>query len=93
MRDTGNHDLYVGQVERDPQGNLWAVLYVRGEAVTRRSVSSLRRGRKCVSDLVLSAADNYPTGPVSLSTTTAQLLVDQQSLARPLPRAGLATTS
>lgn len=55
---------YVGQVEQDPQGALWAVLYCRDQVITREQVRSLRKAKRRVSDLVLSAADNYPMGPV-----------------------------
>ena len=92
MRDSDTRTSYVGQVERDPQGHLWAVLYFRDEVVTRRSVSSLRRGKKCVSDLVLSAADSYPTGPLPVQATTSQRMMDQQLLSRGVPRTGMATT-
>jgi hypothetical protein len=55
---------YVGQVEQDPQGVLWAVLYYRDQVITREQVRSLRKAKRRVSDLVLSAADNYPRGPL-----------------------------
>ncbi len=55
---------YVGQVEQDPQGALWAVLYYRDEIITREQVRSLRKAKRRVSDLVLSAADNHPMGPI-----------------------------
>ncbi len=89
MRDSDTTASYVGQVERDPAGNLWAVLYCRGEVITRRSVRSLRQGKKCVSDLVLSAADNYPTGPMSLDGPTANRLMDHQFVSGSAPRSGM----
>jgi len=48
---------YVGQVERDSDGLLWAVLYLGDQVVTRERVTSLRKGKRRVTDLVLSAAD------------------------------------
>jgi len=62
--DQGCADGYVGQVERDPDGMLWAVLYYGAEIVEREQVRSLRKGRRRVTDLVLAAADNYPNGPL-----------------------------
>jgi hypothetical protein len=59
---------YVGQVEQDPKGVLWAVLYYRDQVITREQVRSLRKAKRRVSDLVLAAADNYPMG---LMPTTA----------------------
>jgi len=53
---------YVGQVEMDPTGTLWAVLYDGATVITKEQVSSLRRGKRRVADLVLSAADNFPAG-------------------------------
>ena len=53
---------YVGQVEMDPSGTLWAVLYDGATVVTKEQVSSLRRGKRRVADLVLSAADSFPAG-------------------------------
>jgi hypothetical protein len=48
---------YVGQVERDSSGVLWAVLYSQGEVLRREQVRSLRQGKRMVTDLVLAAAD------------------------------------
>lgn len=61
---------YVGQVEQDPQGTLWAVLYYRDHVITREQMRSLRKAKRRVSDLVLSAADNYPKGPLPASAPT-----------------------
>lgn len=59
--------VYVGQVEQDPQGNLWAVLYCRDQVITREQVRSLRKAKRRVTDLVLSAADNYPAGGIPVA--------------------------
>lgn len=48
---------YVGQVERDPDGRLWAVLYRQEQILAREQVRTLRHGRRRVTDVVLSAAD------------------------------------
>lgn len=63
MSDHHSTAQYVGQVERDPNGQLWAMLYFQDEIVTREAARSLRRAKRRVSDLVLAAADNYPNGP------------------------------
>ena len=55
--------VYVGQVERDEHGALWAVLYYGRDVVSREQVPTLRRGRRRVTDLVLAAADAFPGGP------------------------------
>jgi hypothetical protein len=49
---------YVGQVERDSSGALWAVLYSEGRVLRREQVRSLRQGKRRVTDLVLAAADS-----------------------------------
>ena len=53
---------FVGQVERDPDGVLWATLYSApaertGFLLSREVVRSLRQGKRRVSDLVLAEAD------------------------------------
>jgi hypothetical protein len=53
---------FVGQVERDRDGVLWAALYTapaerRGFLLSREMVRSLRQGKRRVSDLVLAEAD------------------------------------
>jgi hypothetical protein len=53
---------YVGQLERDCDGVLWAVLYAeradcRRSPLSREIVRSARHGRRRVSDLVLAEAD------------------------------------
>jgi hypothetical protein len=60
---SGVNATYVGQVELDPNGILWAVLYHCERVITREQVRSLRKGKRCVADLVLSAADAFPAGP------------------------------
>jgi len=50
---------YVGHVERDSAGVLWAVLYCEGQVLRREQVRSLRHGKRRVTDLVLSAADSW----------------------------------
>ena len=47
----------IGQVERDPEGRLWAVLYLGENTISREHVRSLRRGRQRITDMLLSAAD------------------------------------
>jgi len=48
---------YVGHVERDPHGHLWAVLYCQERILAREQVRTLRRGKRRVAGMVLSAAD------------------------------------
>ena len=48
---------YVGQVERDCDGEIWAVLYCEGEVIAREQARSLRRGKRRVTDMLLSAAE------------------------------------
>jgi hypothetical protein len=48
---------YVGQVERDRDGQIWAVLYCEGQVTAREQARSLRRGKRRVTDMLLSAAD------------------------------------
>lgn len=53
---------YVGQVERDCDGVLWAVLYAepagcKTSLLSREIVRSTRHGRRRVTDLVLAEAD------------------------------------
>jgi len=55
-------DVYTGQVERDPHGALWAVLY-RGEVthadaiVSQEPTRSVKRGWKRVEEMILAQAD------------------------------------
>ncbi len=48
---------YVGQVERDRDGQIWAVLYLEGDVIARERARSLRSGKRRVTDMMLSAAD------------------------------------
>jgi len=53
---------FVGQVERDRDGVLWAVLYAAPEKrkqvpLSREVVHSLRQGRRRVTNMVLAEAD------------------------------------
>ena len=53
---------FVGQVERDPDGVLWAILYAapaerKQFPLSREVVHSLRQGRRRVTDMVLAEAD------------------------------------
>jgi len=59
---------YVGQVERDLDGQIWAVLYCEGEVIAREQTRSLRRGKRRVTDMLLSAAD---ASAVPLAATPA----------------------
>jgi hypothetical protein len=54
---------YVGQVECDPSGTLWAVLYFRDQIIEREQVRSLRHGKRRVTNMVLAAADTFPDDP------------------------------
>jgi hypothetical protein len=54
---------YVGQVECDPAGILWAVLYCRDHVVERERVRSLRHGKRRVTNMVLAAQDSFPQDP------------------------------
>jgi hypothetical protein len=53
---------FVGQVERDRDGVLWAILYAapaerKQFPLNREVVRSLRQGRRRVTDMVLAEAD------------------------------------
>ena len=53
---------FGGQLERSPDGLLWVVLY-RGTAVIHKErVTSRRRGRSRLIDIVLAATEPFPTG-------------------------------
>ena len=49
--------VFIGQVERDSHGRLWAMLYSGEVLISREEVFSLRQGRRRVTDMVLAAAD------------------------------------
>ena len=54
---------YIGQVERDPTGTLWAVLYFHDQVIEQQPVRSLRHGKRLVANMVLAAADAFPDDP------------------------------
>jgi len=84
---------YVGQVERDPGGGLWAILYCGATLIGRERVTSLRKGRRRVADLVLSAADASPSAPLSPMAAAERRLVEQNSPAGGAPAMGPASGS
>ena len=91
MSDNCGTTTYVGQVEVDPDGKLWAVLYFRDQVISREQVRSLRKGKRRVTDMVLSAADTFPQGarrtaPIPLN----RIMVDQRAPAGRRRRAGVA---
>jgi hypothetical protein len=84
--NVGNREVtttYVGQVERDPDGALWAVLYHGDEIIVKEQVRTLRKGKRRVTDLVLSAVDTFPTGPRRPARTHLNRLVEHRA---PAPR-------
>jgi hypothetical protein len=74
---------YVGQVECDPDGVLWAVLYLGDRVVTRERVSSLRKGKRRVTDLVLSAADALIERPSRVAPAQLNRMTEPRM---PMPR-------
>lgn len=61
-RGSGAIRTFVGQVERDRDGVLWATLYAapaerKQIPLSREVVRSLRQGRRRVTDMVLAEAD------------------------------------
>ncbi|HEY5879374.1 MAG TPA: hypothetical protein VIU11_10700 [Nakamurella sp.] len=74
---------YVGQVERDPDGLIWAVLYLGDRVVTRERVASLRKGKRRVTDLVLSAADALVERPSRSAPAHLNRMVEPRM---PMPR-------
>lgn len=74
---------YVGQVERDPDGAFWAVLYLGGQVVARERVPSLRKGKRRVTDLVLTASDSLVERPSRDTPAHLNRLVDTRA---PMPR-------
>jgi hypothetical protein len=76
---------YVGQVEMDPAGSLWAVLYHGETVLAREQVRSLRRGKRRVADLLLSACDAFPDGFRRPVPTHLNRIVAQPALARRRP--------
>ncbi len=63
MSDRSATTGYVGQVECDPAGTLWAVLYFRDQVIERERVRSLRHGKRRVTNMVLAAHDTFPDDP------------------------------
>lgn len=74
---------YVGQVERDPAGALWAVLYLGDQVVTKERVATLRKGKRRVTDLVLSAADALAERPSRVAPAHLTRMTDARA---PVPR-------
>ena len=84
---------YVGQVEEDPDGLLWAVLYHGTTVIAREQVQTLRKGKRRVADLVLAAADTFPAGPRKPVPTQLNRLVSEQRVpAKRHRRAGRVAT-
>lgn len=65
MAEDGAPAVFVGQVECDSEGRLWAILYSREKIVAREEVHSLPQGRRRVTDMVLAAGDAAPV-PASI---------------------------
>ena len=83
MTEQGPPAAFVGQVERDSQGRLWAMLYSGQQLIAREEVVSIRHGRRRVTDMVLAAADNAPAPTESPAQGRRRLL---QRLQRGSPR-------
>ena len=83
MSERPSAGSYVGQVERDADGVMWAVLYLGDQVVTKERVSSLRTGQRRVTDLVLSAADELAARPSRAVPAHLTRRVDAQA---PVPR-------
>jgi hypothetical protein len=73
---------YVGQVEMDPAGTLWAVLYDGATVIAKEQVRSLRRGKRRVADLVLAAADSSLAGARQPMPAHLNRIVTQQTRSR-----------
>lgn len=87
MKDEAVTATYVGQVERSPEGTLWAVLYFGDLMISRERVRTLRRGRRRVTDLVLAAADTFPDGPKQTSPIHLNRFIERRSTVRRNPPA------
>ena len=48
---------YIGHVDRDSEGPLFAVLTIGEDVINREQVRSLRHGRRRITDMALAAAD------------------------------------
>ena len=81
---------YVGQVERDPEGILWAVLYYRDQVIEREQVRSLRRAKRRVTAMVLAAADTFPDGLQRPSRSVLRRVQDDRSTTSVGRRRGIA---
>ena len=80
---------YVGQVERDRDGRIWAVLYCEGHVIAREQVRSLRRGKRRVTDMLLSAADATAIPMRSMAAARGRGENDCRTNDSSLGRAGL----
>lgn len=83
MNERPSAPTYVGQVERDPDGLLWAVLYLGDQVVVKEQVSSVRKGKRRVTDLVLSAADALAERPSRAAPAHLTRMVETRA---PVPR-------
>lgn len=54
---------YIGHVDRDCEGPLFAVLTIGEDVINREQERSLRHGRRRITDMALAAADAPPAGP------------------------------
>ncbi len=80
-------DVFTGQVERDPNGGLWVVLY-RGEVIhadailSKEPTRSVKRGMKRVEELILAQADaeSPPSGLAAASGPRHQAWRHRQAL-------------
>jgi hypothetical protein len=81
---------YVGQVERDADGVMWAVLYFGDQVVTKEQVASLRKGKRRVTDLVLSAADALAERPSRTAPAHLTRMVETKAPVRRHRRAPVA---
>lgn len=77
---TSTAAIYVGQVERDVDGHLWAVLYCRDQVIDREQVRSLRRAKRRVTNMVLAAADTFPDGPQRPARSVLRRVQDDRVL-------------
>jgi len=80
MSESTSTATYVGQVERDPEGILWAVLYYRDQVIEREQARSLRRAKRRVTTMVLAAADAFPDGLQRPSRSVLRRVQDDRTL-------------
>lgn len=83
MSERSSVPSYVGQVERDLDGAFWAVLYLGDQVIRKEQVPSLRKGKRRVTDLVLSAADSLAERPSRTAPAQLNRLVETRP---PVPR-------